>query len=280
MENDQSNLDSGVVDSQPEGKAARVKPLKSLPTDRLSFDKQLITLRAFAKASGPDRAWVSNNDVARYADIGAASVSLGNSFWTEAGLLIREGNKLRPIEAVFNFDQAAEWTPELAANKLAEPLAISWFGRAMLTKLAMKPCSVNEALIFLAQECRASTDYKTQLKMLLDYLQAAGLITNDGTTITKTAVRTDAPPPPPSQSSVSPADNPDQTMSRGDRVIIKPGAKRITIALPDKDDVMIEIPEDFDADDWILVADHLAGYIKRWKKFQSTPALKDATKDD
>ena len=273
--NDQGNPEDGVGDSQSDSKTARVKPIKSLPTERISFEKQLVTLRAFAKASGPDRVGVSNNDVARYADIGASSVSLGNAFWTEAGLLIKEGNKMRPVEAVFNFDQASEWTPEQAATKLAEPLAASWFGKAMLTKLAMKPCSVNDALVFLAQECRASTDYKPQLKTLLDYLQAAGLISIDGTTVSKTAVRADMPPPPP-----PPGKDPEPGVNGRKADYVNPNAKRITIALPDKDDVTIELPENFDADDWILVADHLAGYIKRWKKFQSTPALKKETQDE
>lgn len=278
MANDQGNPEGAVGDVQPDSKAARVKPIKSLPTERISFEKQLVILRAFAKASGPDRVGVSNSDVARYAEIGAASISLGNAFWTESGLLVRDGIKMRPVEAVFNFDQAAEWTPEQAATKLAEPLAASWFGKAMLTKLSMKPCSINEALTFLAQECRASTDYKPQLKTLLDYLQAAGLISIDGSTVAKTAIRAEVhqPPPPPPP----PADNLDQGANGRKAAAVNPNVKRITIALPDKDDVTIELPEDFDADDWILVADHLAGYIKRWKKFQSTHALKEATQDE
>lgn len=278
MANDQGNPEGSVGDVQSDSKAARLKPLKSLPTERISFEKQLFILRAFAKASGSDRVGVSNSDVARYAEIGAASISLGNAFWTESGLLVRDGNKMRPVEAVFNFDQASEWTPEQAATKLAEPLAASWFGKAMLTKLAMKPCSINEALIFLAQECRASTDYKPQLKTLLDYLQVAGLISIDGSTVAKTAIRAEVhqlPPTPP-----PPADNLGQGANGRKAATVNPNVKRITIALPDKDDVTIELPEDFDADDWILVADHLAGYIKRWKKFQSTNALKEATQDE
>lgn len=262
-------------------KVGRSKPTKSLPTDRLSFEKQKFTLRAVAKASlSVDRGAVSNTDVSKYADIAPNSVSNCNNFWLDAGLIVRDGLKIRPVDAVFEYDQAAEWTPEIAFNKLAPVLGASWFGKAMLTKLAMKDISISDALVFLAQECNAPIEYKGQVSLLLDYLQAAGLITMDGSTVSMVK-RGDTPPPTPAPT-VAPL-NPAGTSSTGStegRRHVQHGMRRVTIALPTHDDVTIEFPDALDSDDWILVADQLATYIKRWKQWQATAALKEATKDE
>lgn len=274
FDNDASAL--GAASNTP--KSGKSKPTKALPTDRMSFEKQQLTLRAVAKASlAVDRGGVSNTEVAKYAGIAPTSVSNCNSFWIDAGLLSREGIKMRPVNAIFEYDQAAEWTPEIAFTKLAPVLAASWFGKAMLTKLAIKPTTVNEALVFLAQECAAPLEYKPQLSMLLDYLGAAGLIVFDGNTVAKGGARIEPPAPPPGTLTPPPAAM--QPLVAPERKPAAEGMKRITIALPDKENVSIELPEGFDADDWILVADHLAGYIKRWKKYHTPKLLKDATDD-
>ncbi len=269
--------------SAPEAKAGRPKPTKNLPTDRVSFEKQKLILRAVVKASlAVDRGGVSNNDVARYAGVTPSSVSNCNGFWVDAGLLIRDGIKLRPVDALFDYDQAAEWMPETAFTKVAGVLAGSWFGKAMLTKLAIKPTSLSDALAFLAQECSAHIDYKPQLTVVLDYLADAGLIIIDGSTVTKAPMNADTPPPTPTPAPTVAPLNGAGTSNTGhaERERMRQGMRRITIALPTHDDVTIEFPEALDADDWILVANQLATYIKRWKRLQSTAALKEETKDE
>ena len=252
-------------------KSVRPKPTKSLPTERLTREKQFHILRGVVKASlAADRGAVTNNDVSRYADVAASSVSLCNAFWTDVGFVIREGIKVRPVEALFEYDQAAEWTPDTAATKLAPLLAASWCGKAMLTKLAIKPTNINDALVFLAQECGASTDYKPQLMLVLDYLQATGLIVVEGTTVSK-GLRADAgepppPPPPPLSQAGDVENNPD----RGGAVpkIAPKGTKRFAIPIPDKDDAVIFLPEEMDAEDWSMVSEFLTKYVQRWKQFE------------
>ena len=199
MSNDENAQSDELTPSAPalaELKANKPKPTRSLPTDRVGLEKQFVILRAYAKASAAvDRAAVSNNDVSRYADIGSSSISVCNPFWNDCGLLVREGLKQRPVEAVFEYDQSADWNAERAATKLAGVLASSWFGKAMLTKLALKQSNLSDCIEFLAEECRAPVEYKDQIRLLIDYLTAAGLIVVDGTTVTKSS--TSAPPLPP-----------------------------------------------------------------------------------
>lgn len=277
MANEQ-HPENGATDEAPttEAKSFRQKPTKTLPTDRLSFDKQMLILRGIVKASlAADRGAVANGDAAQYADVAPSSVSLCNAFFGDCGLTVREGTKIRPADVVYEFDTAMQWEPETAAHKLAPVISNTWFAKAIMTKLALKSSiPTAEALAFLAQQCSAPLEYKPQLTVLLEYLNACGLITLDGASITmgkRSAPAAPTPAPAPAAekpSEIPPAPLPSSRM------------KRITITLPDKDSVLIEIPENFDADDWVLVADQLVGYIKRWKRFAATQALKDATQED
>jgi hypothetical protein len=273
-----NEIDSTSYAQTPETKFFRQKPTKTLPTDRLSFDKQTLILRGIVKASlAADRGSISNSDAAQYADVAPSSVSLCNAFFSDCGLTIREGVKIRPADVVFEFDTAAQWEPDTAAHKLSPVIANTWFAKAILTKLALKPSiPTTEALSFLAQQCNAPLDYKPQLAMLLEYLSASGLIVLEGALV---SVATRGVTPAPSQNQ-EPAPVIHRSVEISQVSVPLSSAKRITIALPDKDDVVIEIPQDFEADDWILVADQLVGYIKRWKKFATTKELRGATQED
>lgn len=267
-------------DSGAQGKQTRPKPTKPLPTERVSLESQLLVLRASAAAStGAGRQAVSNADVAKVASISAQSVSICNPFWNDVGLLIREGIKQMPHEAVFDYQQAFEWSPEKAGSKLARVLETAWFSKAMLPRLSVRSMTRAEFLEQLADECRAPKEYKQQLELVIEYMRVAGLISVDGTSISR-ASREDPPPPP----SPAPAPPPAAGVLHGPQepnsTQPPPGMQRFSIFLPDKPAVTVEMPRNLDAADWILVADHLAGYIKRWKTYKPTEALKAATKDE
>lgn len=178
-------------------RASKAKPIRPLPTDRVGFDKQLVILRAYAKASAAaDGQAVSNAEVAKYADLHAGSVSNCNQFWNDVGLLAREGNRNRPDDVVVEFDQAFEWNPEKAGMKLARALESSWFGQALTRKLALRPTIPRtEAVEFLAEEARAGKEFRQQLDVLLEYLRVAGLIVIDGTNVARPPRESESFPP-------------------------------------------------------------------------------------
>lgn len=257
----------GEAEYSAEAKAGKPRPIKSLPTDRVSFENQLLILRAFAKASlAVDKAAVSNSEVARYAGVAPSSISNCNAFWNDAGLLVREGYKLRPVQAIFDFDQASEWSADQAGGRLASVLGASWFGKAMLTKLAIKPTTIPEALQFLAQECRASIDYKDQIKLLLDYLEVAGLVVLDGSNVSKAATRTVEELPVVDKAVQGGGAISQMELVRQEQNPPE-GVKRFSIPIPDKVDAVIVLPDDLDSDDWEMVKTFLNTYVQRWKKF-------------
>ncbi|QAZ38285.1 hypothetical protein C1M51_02000 [Methylibium sp. Pch-M] len=235
-------------------------------------------MRAAAKASlSADGKSVANGDVARIADIHISSVSVCNPFWVDIGLMSRDGLKLMPHAAVFEYDQAAEWNAEKAPLKLARVFEGTWFAKAILPRLALRSMTRAEVLEVLAEECRAPKEFQPQLELLIEYMRLVGVIIVDGSNVTRAKAEAPSTPPlPPPAPAVQ---------AGGESKIVQPphqadNMERFSIYLPGKAKVTVEIPKDIDKDDWIMVADHLAGYIRRWKGWRPTPALKDATDDD
>lgn len=268
---DESPEDSSPTQPQAERATNKPKPTKTLPTERVRLDSQLGVVRAYAKASEEaGRAAVSNHEVAKYSSVAGSSISICNPFFVDIGLLVREGLKQRPTDAVFAYDQACEWGGERPASKLAAVFASSWFGRSLLAKLSLKSMSLSESLAFLAEECRAPPEFKPNVQLLLDYLEVVGLITIDANTVSKVRVNgggVDDPPPPP-----PPPPPPGSGADQPAHAAIKQpvGSKKFSIPIPDKDDAIIILPETMDAEDWDMVLGYIKRYVKRWKQFPDT----------
>src|SRR5258708_6814325 len=76
------------------------KPTKSLPSERITFSRQLDILRGWAAASGPLRKAVSNNEVAKIVDMQPTTVSMLNAFFASTGLLVKTEGGYVPAEEV------------------------------------------------------------------------------------------------------------------------------------------------------------------------------------
>lgn len=189
--------------------------VKVIPTDRVIFDKQASTIRAYAAASGRDKKAVTNDEVAAVmSELAASSISLCNPFFSDAGLLIQEGRKLRPVEAVFDLQHAYEWNPETAGLKLRPIFSEHWAAKVLVPKLAFRQLSKDEAIGFLAEESKATTAHRKNLETLLDFLNFAGVIRIEGNVVQKAngvvlgekerREDKDPPPPPPPVADLDP----------------------------------------------------------------------------
>lgn len=171
------------------------RPNKTLPTERIAFPKQLELLHAHAIQSHDGERPATNVAVADMVGMSHSTVSLANPFFTDVGLLVKSDGRLRPSREVIEYSHARRWDDEHAAHKLAPLLAETWFGKAILRSLAFSGGMDDDAAIRqLAQEAGASTDYRAQLSMLLNYLQAAGLIERDGNRIRRDQPQASPPP--------------------------------------------------------------------------------------
>ncbi len=101
-------------------------------------------------------------------------------FLVENGFLERNANATIASKPVIDFSQAHNWSPETAPRKLAPIIRSSWFGRALLEKLAFRSMNEDEAIADLAGEISADPEYKPQIGTLIDYAVATGLVRRDG----------------------------------------------------------------------------------------------------
>ncbi|GMV24390.1 MAG: hypothetical protein AMXMBFR58_04210 [Phycisphaerae bacterium] len=169
----------------PPNPPKRPRAAKVLPTDRIRFEKQLDVLRAYASASGIEGKAVSNSDVAGIVQLTESTVSLGNNFWSDIGLLIRADGGYVPAPEVQAFQKAAEFgsEPAVAALKLGPLLSRSWFYTRLRPKISFRTLTEDEAILELAEEAGAQLSHKPQLRVLLDYLAWSGLIVRDNNAI-------------------------------------------------------------------------------------------------
>ncbi len=152
---------------------------KILPTPRIAFGKQLDLLRAYAAASGPEKQPVGLAAVAPYVGLSKSTISLANPFFADNGFLERIGNGFLPSPEVLNFAQAYEWDAEGASRELGPVMERSWFGDTLLPRLGFAALSEKEALRIIDAAAEAGPKYEPQLRIILDYLEAGGLIERD-----------------------------------------------------------------------------------------------------
>lgn len=157
-------------------KSPRPKPKKILPTERITFPKQLDILRAYAIASGVEKKPVNNSDVAVIVNLASPTVSLSNAFFVDAGFLTKAEGGYLPSDVVLAFSRAYEWDAELAPEKLAPLIEQTWFAVALLPRAKFRSIDDNEAIVTLAEAAEADTSYKPQLRMLIEYLEKANLL--------------------------------------------------------------------------------------------------------
>lgn len=179
--------------------SAKSRPARVLPTERIAFAKQLELLRAYAAASGSAGKSVLPKDVAPLVKMSAATPSLASAFFQETGLLQRGENRgFIPSGEVRAYHRAHQWNPDTAAHRLASILATSWFAAALVPRLEMRAMEEKAAITVLAEASEAGPDYESQLRVLLEYLEASGIIERDGLLIRLAAAqqaRPDAPEP-------------------------------------------------------------------------------------
>jgi len=183
MSDDPATSSAATADPQPKQTDKR-QPREALPTPRVAFDKQIKCLLAYAHASEDGSKPVPIEQVAKAVEMNPSTVSLTNPFFLKVGLLDRAGRAFVPTPAVLDFARAYQWDSARAADKLAPALERSWFFRAIRPKLQLRPMDLGEVIHDLADQAGVSPEYRSQLMMLVQYMDYAGLIRRDGNQVT------------------------------------------------------------------------------------------------
>lgn len=174
--------------------APKHRPTHSLPSNRVAFANQLAILRGYAAASGPERDPVDLTTLGDIVEMAPTTVSLMNSFFADVGLIERVGAGYAPVEAVLNFGRVFRWDPDNAGPELAPVVRSTWFAEALMPRLTMGPLDEDRALAILGNESNADVNYRPKVKILLNYMETANLISIDGSKVSA-AERSSAPRP-------------------------------------------------------------------------------------
>ena len=161
---------------------SKLKLTKTLPTDRIGFSKQQDIIKAYLAAYEKiGNVSVSNEDVAQLVGMKATTVSMLNAFLVDVGFIIRsESGKYTPSADLISFSKSLHFAPANAWKKLSPLLSKTWFAQEIIARAKLKELEETEALTCLAVCSNADKEQSSQLKMLLDYLSAVGLILRDG----------------------------------------------------------------------------------------------------
>ena len=174
-----------ATEEGPKEEKRQPKPKKALPTFRIAVPKQLDILRGYVHASGQEGKGVRLNDLASIMKMHANTVTLANPFFSDIGLITRGDGGYVPSSDVIAYVGAYDWNPEKAAHKLSPTIEGTWFAKLLMPKLRMRPMDETEAISELAAEASAGTDYKAQIRMLLEFMEVTGLISRENGKVTK-----------------------------------------------------------------------------------------------
>jgi hypothetical protein len=169
-----------------QNRVRRTPPTETLPSDRLAFEKQVATLRAFVvvyEANGNKP--VGNDEAGKIINMSGNTVVVTNGFFTDMRLLLRpkDSTALVPSAETLAFFKAYEWDQKSAGEKLRPVFEKAWFSEALVPRLKFRPYDEGEALTVLAEACSAAKEYEPRLRILLEYMVFAGVVVRDGAQI-------------------------------------------------------------------------------------------------
>jgi hypothetical protein len=164
-----------------EAQRDKSKPTKTLPTDRITVSKQLDILRAYAAASANGTRAATVSEVAEIVKMAASTVGLVHPFFTSVNFIQRTGTGAYSVSTeAINFLKAYEWDKDTASHKLGPGLRNSWFGQALLARLTFGSIEEKTAIAVLAEASSAAPEYEDQLRMVIEFMVASGLVLREG----------------------------------------------------------------------------------------------------
>lgn len=176
----------GDGDGTSGGRATpRQRSERSLPTDRLSFEKQVEALRAIAQVSGAGRRPVTAEEISSTIGLRGNTGGLSNKFFRDTGWIQPQGRGMYvPTEELTSFHQQLAVDPgavEAAKEYLLVAARTSWYWQEIADMV--QGAGVREAAVIfkLVRAAGASADdHKVQLSLIIEWLIWLGLVHREG----------------------------------------------------------------------------------------------------
>ena len=167
----------------PPPKRERASLSKTLPTDRITLDKQIETVRAYAAVFAANGGLpVTNDQAGEIVGLSGSTISQTNGFFNDIGIVARseDGNGFVPSAEVIEYNNACQWDLTEARAKLRPLFERTWFYRCLVPRLQLAPQSQAICLSLLAGESKAQTEHNERLLNLIGFLEAAGIVSVSG----------------------------------------------------------------------------------------------------
>ncbi|MEY2501564.1 MAG: hypothetical protein QOI07_1898 [Verrucomicrobiota bacterium] len=184
MSTEESNEQTTDAAPSGGGNAAtrRASLTKVLPSDRLTLDRQVEALKAYAavyEANGGNP--VTNAQAGEVAKMSANTIVVTNAFFTDIGLLTRlEGAFAVAPEAVAFLTAFSGISPETASEKLKPLFEKQWFMQLLAPRLRLGPMDISAVHRVLGEASSAGKEHIPRLELLIDFLCFVGLTKREG----------------------------------------------------------------------------------------------------
>lgn len=196
------------------GRAQKQRAERSLPTDRMTFDKQVEALRSIAQIGGNGKRPVTAEDISPNVGLKGGTGGLSNKFFRDSGWIVSAGRgAYAAADPLMQYHRHLNVDPldsHGARKYLAASARNSWYWEA-LEPMLEGGVRQTMALHALSKEAGAN-DHTHQLQTLLDWVEWLGLIRRDGDLVfpgaseasgpTKTDIAPDESTEPPATSNI------------------------------------------------------------------------------
>jgi hypothetical protein len=174
----------GATGSGPQ-RVQKQRSDRSLPTDRLGFEKQVEALEAIAQLSGGAKKPVTAGDVS--AAIGLAPTSgtggLSNKFFRDSGWIVSAGRgNYAATDALMEYFRHVRIDPQdpAARRHLVEPTRASWYWQALEPVLSSGGGARKSIVLLALSKAAGATEHTTQLETIVSWLEWLSMVRRDG----------------------------------------------------------------------------------------------------
>lgn len=169
----------------PAGKPKRPALSKILPSERMPFEKQIASLRAFAavfEANGGKP--VTNEEAGVVAKMSPSTIVAVNAWFVDVGILSRAGNGFVVAQEANAFLLAEHGVaPESAPEKLRGLFEKHWSATLLIPRLRASEMDLDAVRKVVGEFCTASPEHLPKIDVLLEYLVWCGVVRKDGNSV-------------------------------------------------------------------------------------------------
>jgi hypothetical protein len=172
--------------SEQKSKRERSSLTKTLPTDRIAFERQVEILRAYAACYESNGGKPVSN--AQAGDtlkptFSASTLGVAVPFFVDNSFISRVEGDFVPSPELVAYNQAVALNVAEAKRKIRPLIENTWFCRLLAPRLRLSPQSINDCIGILAIEAKAEKEHLPRIEPLIKFLELAGIVAISGTSV-------------------------------------------------------------------------------------------------